>query len=1032
MAQYYKQKIRLKDSDGQQYILRRKEITSVAFYYRSVEQSDNVQFTLVTDFNIDEVDNSLWFTLPTGTYTWYCVVSVKPLRTIQTALQTTDFTIGKPVIEAFATPCPLEALQGHSPYLDPNTLTWFQYSDENQCYYDTNIKASGIIDPTAPIDHPIVDYIQSGVMSAVTSNAVAGLRTEINLNVSETNQRLINLESKRISVKLNGETHQEDDNGTVDLGSIDGGSVKDLRMLEDETTLPDGTIVPRGTVVDTEDKIFSLSSPHQFYKQNYTQNGWMFVCALNGNCQLNVRYNVYNNSVGGTIFISREGYDYKAVTTNEMLGAQFKIYQKGLSAFLVTQGQMYVSKYAHYEVVDGNPQFKNYPSPISDYNIQQGHLYDIDVFMTSYTERDEWITISENSYETEAEGLEYFKYNLDTTGEVNFQFTDNLEEPTVLTFVALHDGTSVKVTDADGNWAAISQDMQQGDMAILTWVSPTEYSWSYTTKKEYEITANKVNEITSANSGSTYLYPSLKALTTWVGNNGGKVKSVTINNEKVEPDDTTGDINLGDVITPDYNVWVTSKYDKVNKTAVNEQFSMTELGTDALGKAIASSNFVEQYVEAKTVRTIYLNDQPNIADFGDPTTINLGVMKVKANGSLYAFNTDNVCDLGNIGGQIGDPLNLENGQASMAVQMKGLEASCSAIGAYSLAVGSLNQSIGENSIAGGEHTVTNGKNSLGVGYYLLTYNDGEVAFGRNNISRTGNTTGDKTLLSLGNGVSSKRNAFEVRENGDVYIWLGGNYVKLQDSFGDAVSFDADNQKLSIGSDTYQLVRGIQTESSMYKNPERNGYIKMPIKKVKINGVEKSFSAKTGTSYPTEVCDLGNCISNVQLNGKDVYVDDKGVAQMDAVNFVTCNGIKAFSRVNSYGERYNDIMDSLNYLHVYDFNSGIVDITKSDKTKGPWDTANNISFGGYVVLNCSYVRFETQKVIDYGLISKRWELFMQHAAPIMVDNTVVYTAQVGDKIDIFWENRKNYASDNHYNLIIIVNGSNMVHCAKYIQ
>lgn len=60
-------------------------------------------------------------------------------------------------------------------------------------------------------------------------------------------------------------------------------------------------------------------------------------------------------------------------------------------------------------------------------------------------------------------------------------------------------------------------------------------------------------------------------------------------------------------------------------------------------------------------------------------------------------------------------------------------------------------------------------------------NENEVAIGHNNISNTGDTADTKTLFSVGNGSSSTSlaNAFEVRENGDIYINIGSDYRTLQ-------------------------------------------------------------------------------------------------------------------------------------------------------------------------------------------------------------------------------------------------------------
>ena len=63
----------------------------------------------------------------------------------------------------------------------------------------------------------------------------------------------------------------------------------------------------------------------------------------------------------------------------------------------------------------------------------------------------------------------------------------------------------------------------------------------------------------------------------------------------------------------------------------------------------------------------------------------------------------------------------------------------------------------------------------------------EHASGRYNVSSSASTTfGDSgnTLFSVGNGTyENKHNAFEIRQNGDIYITSGSTDIKLQDHLG---------------------------------------------------------------------------------------------------------------------------------------------------------------------------------------------------------------------------------------------------------
>ena len=120
-------------------------------------------------------------------------------------------------------------------------------------------------------------------------------------------------------------------------------------------------------------------------------------------------------------------------------------------------------------------------------------------------------------------------------------------------------------------------------------------------------------------------------------------------------------------------------------------------------------------------------------------------------------------------------------------------------GADSIAWGTRNEIKSDRSFAlGATITINTGSSgSIGVGFQntlsnsyssafgegLKTYNRGELASGRYNNSVTGSTDAGKTLFSVGNGSSGndRHNAFEIRQNGDIYVNDGTNDVRLQDT-----------------------------------------------------------------------------------------------------------------------------------------------------------------------------------------------------------------------------------------------------------
>lgn len=99
----------------------------------------------------------------------------------------------------------------------------------------------------------------------------------------------------------------------------------------------------------------------------------------------------------------------------------------------------------------------------------------------------------------------------------------------------------------------------------------------------------------------------------------------------------------------------------------------------------------------------------------------------------------------------------------------------------------------ENLITAEKNRATSAETELGDALDLLNqklgYKDNEtlqkngeheVAFGSYNISNSGDTPADRTIFSIGNGTAddARSNALEVRENGDVYMWIEGDYMQI--------------------------------------------------------------------------------------------------------------------------------------------------------------------------------------------------------------------------------------------------------------
>lgn len=115
-----------------------------------------------------------------------------------------------------------------------------------------------------------------------------------------------------------------------------------------------------------------------------------------------------------------------------------------------------------------------------------------------------------------------------------------------------------------------------------------------------------------------------------------------------------------------------------------------------------------------------------------------------------------------------------------------------ATGQYSHAEGNSSSATSESSHSEGTNTLAKGYSSHAEGFHTNANNLAEHASGQYNNSVSASTTfGDSgnTLFSVGNGTANnaRHNAFEIRQNGDIYISKDGSDIKLQDNLGGAAS-----------------------------------------------------------------------------------------------------------------------------------------------------------------------------------------------------------------------------------------------------
>lgn len=135
-----------------------------------------------------------------------------------------------------------------------------------------------------------------------------------------------------------------------------------------------------------------------------------------------------------------------------------------------------------------------------------------------------------------------------------------------------------------------------------------------------------------------------------------------------------------------------------------------------------------------------------------------------------------------------EALPVTSGSGEYSVAAKNKESSNMATGECAIALGRNNQAAGRSSLATGEAAVANGVCSQALGWRTETHNECEMACGRYNDSTESTSVAEQTLFSIGigdgaqsDGTIARKNAFEAKRNGDLYMWLDGAYVRLQDA-----------------------------------------------------------------------------------------------------------------------------------------------------------------------------------------------------------------------------------------------------------
>ena len=182
-------------------------------------------------------------------------------------------------------------------------------------------------------------------------------------------------------------------------------------------------------------------------------------------------------------------------------------------------------------------------------------------------------------------------------------------------------------------------------------------------------------------------------------------------------------------------------------------------------------------------------------------------------------------DIGGGGGKAvsgGTNISVTTGETADTINCTLRAANTSGTGSMKLAFFSKTDATGVYSVATGYDCKANGHYSFASGRGNNTNNYGECAVGFNNKTVGNSTSISKssgcTLFSVGNGQGTNaadlHNAFEVRQNGDIYITLNDQDVKLQDQLGGGGSsytagdgIDITNDVISVTGKQDTLISG---------------------------------------------------------------------------------------------------------------------------------------------------------------------------------------------------------------------------------
>ena len=244
----------------------------------------------------------------------------------------------------------------------------------------------------------------------------------------------------------------------------------------------------------------------------------------------------------------------------------------------------------------------------------------------------------------------------------------------------------------------------------------------------------------------------------------------------------SGGISSGDVQT----MIDSSISGKVDTSAFTAYTASTESRiTEDEEVTAAGLNSLNETFTAYTAATdAVLSGKQDTLSAGTNITISGNVISAEGGGKAVSGGTNISITTGETADTINCTLPISAAKNSSIL----IGVNCSANREKSFVGGQSSTGNSEGSFAFGQHCKA-GQWAIAVGNGVDASNiRGAAAFGEYNVSsgdRYSDSSGN-TLFSVGNGTgggNARHNAFEIRQNGDIYLSLNGQDVKLQDQLG---------------------------------------------------------------------------------------------------------------------------------------------------------------------------------------------------------------------------------------------------------